>query len=541
MEASIKTALFALCAGGLALLAIGLLWRAPSSEFFADALREAHVQTDVVVSGRVYNVADGRVTRDDGGTPSRLVALKALRIAYAQSAARASPLLDISGTDPAALRASVRELSRAVIAISERQPTAREVFLVRASLYPLAFLDSLADVAEARARFLASGSDIDAGRYHAALDAALAEGRRSAQIFQNAHAEMTRARRDALASAGGTIVPEAVDAAKATVILRFDEARAAHTARLRCLRGKEGACDVGDITPALYGRQAVQRANSATTPIMREVEQIREEALDELVSADGYTIMATYSPCFALLPPPYYFDAGVGNYRPQFVGDIIFHPASSDSSGTMKYLHDEYGIDYVPSNHAVFYTCPEFQNDIGIISAVLAVAQFARSHPDVLQAQRSDLLSTNGIVRAGDAWRYLRDGLDLDDGYLRLPAEDQDAFLTLVHMMNNRTADLDVLVRQIAQVLRTDIEIHDGGAPFDITAAKLFLTHSAFPSLFLAFNPSAGETSVHIRRQSAGDIAAFNQSSILYSQIRGHIPREKIISDIEAFRAFERK
>ena len=109
----------------------------------------------------------------------------------------------------------------------------------------------------------------------------------------------------------------------------------------------------------------------------------------------------------------------------------------------------------------------------------------------------------------------------------------------VLNMWRERNGGLDVLVSLIVSVNNQDMKLSARGVPFDLSARTLFLTHSAFPSLFLALSPRTGVSPITLRETTSTDASSIRADVIPYTELVRTVPREKIVHDFEAFLSFE--
>src|SRR3989344_2589043 len=89
--------------------------------FFSGALAAANVSEKVFVRSATYFMKNGVVTDDAGTLADAREQFDALRIAYAKTVARRSPIFGMSGTDPEELEKWVYALSDIRKALANKQ------------------------------------------------------------------------------------------------------------------------------------------------------------------------------------------------------------------------------------------------------------------------------------------------------------------------------------------------------------------------------------------------------------------------------------
>ena len=172
--------------------------------------------------------------------------------------------------------------------------------------------------------------------------------------------------------------------------------------------------------------------------------------------------------------------------------------------------------------------------------ATKATQNFANRYPSLAISARNQLLKNPQIVYETDVISYIQSASEELRGRKDLAAPVMKNELNnLILMFHEKSAGLEFLVRDIVRVNSNDLRLKKSGIPFDISARTLFLTRSAFPSLFLSQNPRAGAISAGIRVQNDEDRARFFSKIERYSFLRTTTSREKIVHDIHAYLKME--
>lgn len=500
--------------------------------FFSSTLRENNIIETISVEGMRYEVVDGTVASEHGQL-SDFERYRALRVGYALALARRSPLLGIAGVDPDNLEKSVRELASSTRALANMQKNPRDVALVRDSLYPLDFLKQLASLERARQRFVASGSDTDERVYELSMETTIAAGRTDAERLLHGLKDVAGDPPFRFMTLGGMITKEAILSSAEIVVSRFSEIETASRARIRCLGGSILSCDKRDVMLSIP--EPEKSIGEAPYIALRT-----GAALD--LAKDNVRPVLSKSVCLAEEPGPYVFEygdlRGVSRMPLRYASEGYFMPTKDTIWPLLAHVRDGFNIDYMPMNPIGFYQCPDVLMDIGSVYGVLGAVRFAQSYT-YASHERTRLLSST-TYRDSDAIAYLgaaareisSNGLAESDATLR-------DLETVLNMWQERNGGLDVLVSLIASVNNYDIKLSARGVPFDLRARTLFLSHSAFPSLFLAMSPSAGVSSVTLRETTSTDLTSIHANIISYTELVRTVPREKIMHDLDALRSFE--
>ncbi len=520
----------------LCIIATTLLsWRMHrAGDFFAQALAQNRIRQDVLLGGVQYTVDNGLVTKA-GAQVNAISSYKALKLAYEVTLARRSPLFGISGTEPSNLHAAVRELTEAVRQLTIVQATDFERAAIE-GLYPTNFLATLATLEEARLSFITSASDTDAARYRDALKGTRASALADVSIFAKGYEQLVPAPDPSrFPTLGGTITAEGMRTSIGMLASRFEDAGTRIDARERCVNGNVSWCDASDIALWMPSEQAQLVGSLFHYPLLGS----NRTAMHE----DTHVALA-HSVCLATEPAPYVFTYGdlsrASRLPASFTGNFFYMSTAGYASTTIQYLRDTLDIQYSLINPIQFYICPDVLSDIARVHSIVQTVQFAKMHPTLAPAERNDLLSGT-TFQEPEAVAYLRQAVS--DAESKMVIE-SDATMheleTLLNMWRERSATLDALVSAIAKVSETDAGARKSGIPFDVSARTLMRSHTAFPSLFLAHNPSAGSSPLPLREvTSEDDRTELTKRLLRFSELRKTVPRDELMNDLQAYLSFE--
>lgn len=468
------------------------------------------------------------------GTSIALLYLYAGSVATARALAQTQPIFGLAGVDPERLRDEVLRLREAALDLARHQDNPRDAILVATSLFPTHFLYSLASLEDARQRFVASGSLISAVRYNIVLRATLWYGLHDAAAFERALAAVNSGQPPLrwVSAAGVTSDLRIVSAAGATL---------QHMQEVSVLYKKQRGCILHSMLPCLLGQEDVLSNNSPQWNPDKIPSMIsRTKAV--LGGADGQAqqvVVLNSSVCAPALGAPYYFiekpltfgpNDDTPGIQPKLLNDIFFTSLGSTTGATAMYLRDTMGVSYSVVNPMVFYVCPGVLSDMGAIRAVMFAAQTAHNYPDIAARERAAMLATPGIVTETAARAYSKAAL--------VAAPTNPAVITAARMFEEGSAGLEDLLKYMTHVFVVDIERHDNGVSFDLSARTLFLTHSAFASLFLTSGSydTDSRTDPFVLDREARD--AFKNKFLRYSDLQYVVSEEKLLHDIRALADF---
>lgn len=494
--------------------------------FYARQLRHADAVENVVVGSRVFEVQRGDVQAEDNSAPDTETAT-ARRLAFAAAQTRTDAMFGITGTDPDDLSDAVIRLRAAVDMLAQAQETPDAIEAAHA-LFPLAFFTSLAELEAARSAFLDEVSDQRLQEYLRHLEAAAAAYEADIAVFRTALEAHMPARSLRIPGFAGTITDASLRATARALETRSGEIRRDVENRIRCLEGETSYCvDLPRV------RVASSRY-PAPTSIPDDVrERIETFALANPVNdADDVFVALESSVCVSDYGTPHYVRVRHGENGESFryISEIYFIDAAGQDVPTLRYLLDSADTRWVLASPLNFYHCPEAAADLGLIRGVLKTAEFARANPSLAPEENARLLQNPAVRNESEARRFLEAALDDREN---LPQETVHELEMLAMMFEQRSAGMADIVEEIDHVVRRSMQNAASGIPYLTDARSMFISHTAFPSLFLAHHPSV---SVHGFREQPtdDDRAAFERRFRPYGELRPHVPRTELIEDITA-------
>ena len=248
----------------------------------------------------------------------------------------------------------------------------------------------------------------------------------------------------------------------------------------------------------------------------------------------------TESTCLASMPGPYHFlspDSSENSRPVQYIDDIYFIPTARLNGPVISYLRDTLHISYSRTNPFVFYICPDTGKDVSNVTATFRTAEFAKHNQDIAMTERLHLL-TGTLLGQDSAILYIEAAFK-DDSLYKRSITVRNELIELALMYNNNGANLESVVLDVANINAQNVRLLENGIQYDLSAATLFLTHSAFPSLFQSYNPSFGSHGTPLRTQDATDLESLNSTEVSYSSIKHIVPRATLLHDLGQFYEFE--
>ena len=474
-----------------------------AASFYARALADAHTYELVTVDNAAYVVDRGVVTLD-GKSISGWRTFGVLSLAYEKALAERSPVLALPGVDPDKLLSALALLKeeQGRLALSQKDSTQADV--VRTSLYPIEFLESVASLEQARQVFIASGNATDATRYSHLVKSTL-------RIYQHDSERFRSAFQTAVPS---TTPPYGTDTyiidysgmTRAFVMLEDGISKMKDVLRMRtlCTHGLTFVCNRDDIylpdTDNLPEETVINSSTAEDIPALYKAAGFR--------LSDEPSITLSSSSCIPRNTPPIFSFIRYGAFAsdqyltPLFTGDILFiKSARYESAPFYQYFNDN-GISYVPVDPLTYYECPEASRDFSSALSVLGIIRFAKkydlspyltgSDADKIQPLRNRLLGT--MVHERDASAYvsaLRIALPSTNDTKSFHRTLDELSLALSY----KTAGLTEFISTIVQFEGGNRLIAGRGVAFDTSARNLFYIRSGFGSLFLITSPTVYNSS----------------------------------------------
>jgi hypothetical protein len=513
--------------------------------FFSKALHDAGAHEAVTVRGMGYEVTRGMVQTPAGTALEGRKALPVLRLAYTLELARRNPIFDLSGTDPTELGHAIDSLVTMLETARNEQTDPKNAAGI-SSLYPTQFLRSLGKLEAARVAFIRSGADTEASAYRDALTIALREGRSGIDSFKRTFDVSTAGNTNVrLVGFGNSITKFSIQSAILSIKQRMEESGVIARTRDWCLNGYLSFCDPHNLDVTLPSSTRINDVREDPATQLR-IEEIRDLFKETYSNPDvTQEIILSSSVCAASLPGPYQILSGsqyIDLTYPKLMNDLFFVNTTNASHPLFRYLSNNEKISLSLINPLTFYICPEVQADMARVRAILRTAEVAKLYPEVAPVARRKLLAQPNRLYESNAIQYIRAALpDILASDSPQTPESTDAFITLAHMFTNNSAGLENVINQIARINASDLKLKKEKIPFDMRASTLFLTHSALPSLFLAENTSAGNTTVDMRDHQNIDARKPYSEYVRYSEIQTSLPREKILQNMRALYMFEQK
>ncbi len=504
--------------------------------FFSLALRAAYVTEIVVVKNDRYLVDRG-VIRTDAHL-SQHQTFQILNTAYALALTRRNPILGIEGTDPDALARAVEKLEEAarMLAAAQKSKEDREKI---STLYPIRFLYSLATLEKARKQFLASGSSAEYALYARILQKTIRVGSHDIEAFQRDFYDVIGTSSPRFPMFGGMISGRAMSSTIDGIRSDFQTFPKLQGTRDQCLMGNVTACGTNDFALSIIARPD----DGSPPPLAAETTSLLRAA--HRYEGGESTVILEQSTCLAELLGPYAFwlrtDAESPIGSANFVNDLYFIPTSraryAKSANTLSYLAS-LGISYSLVNPMTFYLCPGVAWDFAAMQATIATHELAKSVADHSLGQAAE---TQNVYAESKARAFLQEAISaVKDGSSPLSMNDQHLVESLT-LMFDRGIALDPLVLRIATITRGSVHLAEAGIPFDITARKLFLSHSALPSLFAMQRHQTTDNERSIYENDGNTLSLLLSERARYSDLRETIPAEKLRNDISAFIDFEKE
>ncbi len=517
----------------------GMLWLSDvsTSYYFSTALRSYDVTETVYVGNNAYSVENGTVHSEGSvlfGTG------RALRVAYALTLARRSPLATIAGTDPERLAAAVERLEIQIALLQKLPAAAGEESYNREeavyALYPTRFLKALAEAELLRQKFLQDRSEESARRYDTGIMRALKAGRSDIRLFKEPFAEVAADNPTSIADIGGTFSPHDLTKAVGDIEKKLEQTQKLMGKRIQCKRGLLSVCNPYELAlPTVLSSEEAPAPSAKTLATAAEVRSLFASAISTSSLRSGPMILLPSSTCMRTVPGAALFTASPPpNSRtlplPYYLNDLFFTDTSINAP-MLNYLRTTLSMSYSFLNPLMFYHCPDVGMEISDVVAASYTRYFILENAGGLTQKSAYLFGQ--YFSTTEAQNILLQTLSVE----RDPAILNQA-LELLLMFKNRGAGLDSVVNSIADTQNSHLQVREHAPAFDTSLHILFLAQSAFPSLFQAYNPSfSAQDALVLRTANTIDTTSHARR---YTELRTNTPRTTFLHDLQAYFSFER-
>ncbi|MEK7628886.1 MAG: hypothetical protein AAB421_05765 [Patescibacteria group bacterium] len=451
---------------------------------------------------------------------------------------RLEPLFAISGTDPDKLRRAISNLETATSKLSELQKTNTEMRYVQESLYPIQFLYSLANLEETRLALIASPSNANAIAYERSLMYTIREGARANMRFARAIRGLTRlslSKTPDLYSLAGLITKDSFE--KAALANRERFRTATYIAYRRWICRITQLCFQNDTSPFLSKDLPPPPQDSADPLYIKRVEDFF--LLTKIVATstpEKISIILSQSACIRELPAPYHYllfaEKKVRSRDTvHFTNDIFFTPTEK-RPGAILALLAEQGINHAIVRPLLFYQCPESQYDLGMLSAIKNTLAIAKKSPGVAPVTRARLFNAPSDTMA---FKYVHAALQEKD----LTPDKKLVYEEILLQLEARNTRFDVLIQEIATVIDTRASQVARDVPFELNALNMFLTHSAFSSLFLTHDTSVIKEVATLTERAPQYLAEYEATHARFSELQFTVGVDALVRASTALRKFD--
>lgn len=502
-----RIAMFAAGTATIVLLVWGLYIAYIQSEvvFFREALRSARSTETIQVGGIVYRLSDGVMYEGDTeivGSDS----LPLLRIAYAKTVARHSPLISISGTDPALLDGATERLEAVRDNVSLLQKTQSDADSVRSGLYPIDFLRALADVERKRIDFLAQGTPEQEEAYaqsqRYAVTAYYSDLKKYRKAFEKTVPLSIGRYGTARDVIGRNDIISATRALEASMYTTEGRLRN----RGLCIGGVHWRCNISDIHPRTTLVPIEKAISTDYLSRSQEIESLFQSAYAKEASDSVKIYELSESACTGTIDGASLFAIYAGSpsgifseVSPVYIGNIRFTDAARERATPFYDYFFTQGVRYVVDDPLLHYKCLEAGQDIGKLLSLRSLHTFAQQAMLSIFESGASKISLEKIEKAkgtvtdpityADATRYINAAVSLMINK-KIPEKVRSDVFNEIITFTNSSASFDAIVRTIAQVEESNMALSKKGVRISLDAPYLFYVRSAFTTLFLSNNPS---------------------------------------------------
>lgn len=477
------------------------------TNYFSAQLSAAVVSQQVELGGKLYTVKNGAVYDDQNRVLSGNKALSALRLAYAVTLARRSPILALAGSDLARLDQAIDGLASLANGFAEVQKKTRERTLIENSLYPIGYLHAMTRTEALRRSFIQSGSDRDLALYQEAQHDSLLEYRDSLLRYQSAFMTLVPHTQKRYAMGESVVTYDSSLRAVAQLLESNSRTYEAWRRRTFCIQGSIAHCKTQDLLLPRIPQTHKQPVSQKSLAQALEIESMLARARDETVSPSMILVNLSESACSGRkdVAPLYSIneqvlpDSPFVNRQVTFVGDIRFIKSDQYRSVPFYDLFAQRQVAYIYTAVPMHYACPEFGRDVLRVFAVQAVRDFVHEHPLSLYVPADNARVLRMLEAAidvplsqpayeADAGAYLAAALELPQE--TFPEDIRHKLLELSLQFSNESAGFEYAIQSIVRIENNNLAITDKGIPVDLEAPYVLFFRSALPLLYVSNNYS---------------------------------------------------
>ncbi len=526
----------------LACFVVGLLFyeqhTVTKNDWYTSTLRNTGAVEEVLIGGHTYTVEHGEI-RDIGTALPPETTQEVIRLAYEKTSARLNPILALPGVQPGAFRAAIVHLQQLETELSKKQTTKADTLAVRESLYPVGFLQALGTLEQARLDFLSQGSTENARLYEKALQNTAALYAANLDNFRKAFEQTVSKNAPDYAVETKIITREntlqALDALQKEASLL--QVRTA--ARISCYAGSVRDCRADDLELPTLGTED----STAPAESLALAERVRT-----LYTKAGYTlqkgpfILLSQSVCVKERPGDALLFGeeivpgadSIAYTYPLYLGDIRFLSADTYIQIPFFNYFKQQGAKYILNSALTHYGCPQVYEDIGDITAVEDVREFAlrerlsRYAPGLTKMEET--FASADVVSHGDALEYLKESLPLIQNQA-VPEDARNELAALTLEITYKTTGLYPLLQKSVAFEEVNLKLSDQGLSIDSEAAYLFFVRSEFTSLFLS-----GMSPENMSLFKQNRLSDAEQPYIFYSSLEKKGDTSTLIRDTSLYR-----
>lgn len=445
---------------------------------------------------------------------------------YAIQILRTDPVLSLPGTDIPTLRHDIADLEKVRDGLRIAQTNEDDREMVN-DLFPIAFLRALADTEEQRRRALATGSPTDIHRYFRNAEKTLALRTSERDLFAQAFDALRPEKQFRFPTLGGSISTDSLSATLEEIQNDTTLLGAKLHAQKKCIYVDPDTCDESWHAASI---ESAEEIPDAIPQKVRDVEAFRRDVVPSRPEAPAIIVLRK-STCLGSYTNPQYFALWYkDDFYYSFVSDIFFTDLAHLDAPYPRHQRENLGLTYAFAIPQTFYQCPDLGKEAGLFHALALTLLFAESHNDIAVAERSHLLASHAIDLT-EIHAYL-DAIEAE-AKEDSPTREQIADIELA--LRNENSGIEYVLEGMTRTLSTNLEHVKANIPVDISVRTLFLTHSAFPSLFFAHAPARIPDT--LRMSSPDDEKNYFQLSHLrmYSDLISIVSPDLLRSDMRTF------
>ena len=369
--------------------------------------------------------------------------------------------------------------------------------------------------------------------YLGELSTMLSTGERDAQRLQDALTTVLIDDGRLYASIGHTFRIRDMHTTIDTLHKAFAPKNREYEQLLACIYDSTAPCAA--IKPLSPTSADLSRGVSTPPPSVIALESFFTSVNNRQAREHEYFVALQKSACLPNEAPPLYFAVwkmlpdGVPTFSIKYRNELFFSPIGTSTEESLaRYMAHSSSTAYLHLNPTMFYMCPDIAHDLGRAHILDSIVSFAQTHPTIAPLARAQLLAHSTLIDEAVAYQYLAAA----DAATVSEDPSHAALQELLLEAHTLSGGLDALISEITRITSRQARFRESGIPGVSNARTLFLTRSAFPSLFLIHNPLSVAIPSYTTPYTESTLAISAKNILRYSALIQTVSKEKLAADL---------